>query len=79
VAEHIISCFAPRRGKKGRDARMNAPSVLQVLGLLAGSCGLPAGFFLLEKEPLFGVLAMLGAMALLLGTLSEACRGKSTE
>jgi hypothetical protein len=54
---------------------MKVPRPLRVIGLLAGFCGLPAGLFLLEKAPLFGVLAMLGAMALLsgmLGNLAEA-------
>ena len=47
---------------------------LQVLGLMAGSGGLLVGLFLLDREPLFGVLGMLGAMALLLGSLAKLCK-----
>jgi len=50
---------------------MNVSRTWQVFRLLAGFGGLLAGMLLLEKEPLFGVLAMLGAMALLLGTLAN--------
>jgi hypothetical protein len=50
---------------------MNVSRALQVLGLLAGFGGLLAGLLLLEREPLLGVLAMLGAMAFLLGTLAN--------
>jgi hypothetical protein len=47
---------------------------LQALGLLAGFGGLLAGLFLLDRNPLFGVLGMLGAMALLLGSLAKLCK-----
>ena len=47
---------------------------MQVLGLVAGSGGLLVGLFLLDREPLFGVLGILGAMALLLGSLAKLCK-----
>ena len=47
---------------------------MRVLGLVAGSGGLLAGLFLLDREPLFGVLGILGAMALLLGSLAKLCK-----
>jgi len=46
---------------------------VQALGLMAGSCGLLAALFLLDREPLFGVLGSLAAMALLLGSLAKLC------
>jgi len=50
---------------------MNASRTLQLVGLLAGGNGLLAGLFLLDREPLLAVLGILGAMALLLGTLAN--------
>lgn len=47
---------------------------MQVLGLLVGSGGLLGGLLLLDREPLFGVLGMLGAMALLLESLAKVCK-----
>lgn len=47
---------------------------MQVLGLLVGSGGLLGGLLLLDREPLFGVLGMLGAMALLLESLAKLCK-----
>ncbi|HTT17586.1 MAG TPA: hypothetical protein VMG82_01495 [Candidatus Sulfotelmatobacter sp.] len=52
---------------------------VQVLGLMAGSGGLLAGLFLLEREPLLGVLGMLGAMALVLVSLAKLCDGSRAE
>lgn len=53
---------------------------MQVFGLIAGSGGLLAGLFLLDREPLFGVLAVLGAMALLLRSLAKLLdAGRSNE
>lgn len=46
---------------------------VQVLGLMAGSGGLLRGLFLLGTKPLFGVLGMLGGMAVLLGSLAKLC------
>jgi hypothetical protein len=51
--------------------RMKVPRALQIIGLLAGGNGVLAGLFLLEREPLLGVLGILGSMALLLGTLAN--------
>ena len=52
---------------------------VEVFGLIAGSGGLLVGLFLLDREPLFGVLAMLGAMALLLGSLAKLFDASRTE
>lgn len=52
---------------------------MQVFGVMAGSGGLLAGLFLLDREPLFGVLAILGAMALLLGSLAKLFDVNRTE
>lgn len=38
----------------------------QIVGLLTGFAALLGGLFLLDREPLFGVLGILGAMSLLL-------------
>ena len=53
--------------------------LVQVLGLTAGSVGLLGGLFLLDREPLFAVLGMLGAMALMLGSLGKLCNGSREE
>ena len=47
--------------------------LLQACGVIAGSGGLLAGLFHLDREPLFAVLGMLGAMALVLGSLAKLC------
>jgi hypothetical protein len=47
--------------------------LVQILGLMAGSVGLLGGLFLLDREPLFAVLGMLSAMALVLGSLGKLC------
>ena len=52
---------------------------VQILGLTAGCGGLLASLFLLDGEPLFGVLGMLGAMALLFESLARARETSSTE
>lgn len=52
---------------------------LQVCGVMAGSGGLLAGLFHLDREPLFGVLGMLGAMALMLGSLGKLCNDSREE
>lgn len=53
--------------------------LVQVFGLMAGSSALLASLFLLDKEPLFAVLGMLGAMALTLGSLAKLCDGSRAE
>jgi len=58
---------------------MRMPLPLQALGLPAGFVGLVAGLLLLNREPLFGVLGTLGAMALLLGSVARLCESSSTE
>jgi hypothetical protein len=42
--------------------------------LFAGFVSLLAGMFLLGEHPLFGVLAMLGGMALLLRSTAKLCK-----
>lgn len=61
-----------RTARKHR-ARMKTPRPLQALGLAAGFVGLVGGLVLLNREPLFGVLETLGAMALLLASLTRLC------
>jgi len=43
-------------------------------GLLAGIPAMLAGLFALEVHPMAGTLILLGAMALLLSSLSELCQ-----
>jgi hypothetical protein len=57
---------------------MRTPSA-QIVGLLTGLAGLLASFFLLDREPLLGVLGILGTMALLLRSLEKLCGSSSTE
>jgi len=45
-------------------------------GLLAGIPAMLAGLFALEAHPMAGTLIMLGAMALLLSSLSELCQAR---
>jgi hypothetical protein len=59
--------------------RMTELRLVQVLGLMAGSVGLLGGLFLLDREPLFAVLGMLGAMALMLGSLGKLCNDSRAE
>ena len=59
--------------------RMTELRLVQILGLMAGSVGLLGGLFLLDREPLFAVLGMLGAMALMLGSLGKLCDGSRAE
>jgi hypothetical protein len=58
---------------------MEMPTPAQALGLLAGFVGLVGGLLTLNREPLFGVLGMLGAMALLLAVLTGLCESSSTK
>jgi len=58
---------------------MKPPRSLQALGLPTGIVGLVRGFVLLDREPLFGVLVALGAMALLLASLTGLCESSSTK
>jgi hypothetical protein len=58
---------------------MIVPRSLQALGLPAGFVGLVTGLVLLNREPLFGVLETLGAMALLLAALKRLCESSSTK
>jgi len=45
-------------------------------GLLAGIPAMLAGLFALETHPITGTLITLGAMALLLSSLSELCQAR---
>ena len=58
---------------------MKMPRPLQALGLPAGFVSLGGGLLLLNREPLFGVLGTLGAMTLLLASLTRLCESSSTK
>lgn len=58
---------------------MKLPCSLQALALPSGFAGLVRGLVLLNREPLFGVLETLGAMALLLAPLERLCESCSTK
>lgn len=51
----------------------------QIAALLAGFGGLLAGLSLLDREPILGVLGMLGSMALILESLVSLRAGSSSE
>ena len=68
-------CTSATEGLPG----MTESRPVQVFGLITGSGGLLAGLFLLDREPLFAVLAVLGAMALLRRSLTKLCDGSSAE
>ena len=59
--------------------RITESRLVQILGLMAGSVGLLGGLFLLDRKPLLAVLGMLGAMALLLGSLGKLCNDSRAE
>src|SRR5690242_13158919 len=67
------SLRSSRRRIKEDRVRMDVPRSLQALGLPAGFVALVRGLILLDREPLFAVLAMLGGMALLLESLAKLC------
>lgn len=56
---------------------MKMPRSLQAVGLPAGFVALVRGLVLLDREPLFGVLEMLGAMTLLLAVLTRLCESSN--
>ena len=58
---------------------MTWPRPVQIVGLIAGFVGLLSGLFYLDGEPLFGVLEVLGAMALLLWGLAKPREGSNAE
>jgi hypothetical protein len=58
---------------------MKMPRPMQALGIPTGFVGLGGGLLLLNREPLFGVLGTLGAMALLLASLTRLCESSSTK
>jgi len=58
---------------------MTLPRPVQIVGLTAGFVGLLRGLLYLDGEPLFGVLEVLGAMALLLWGLAQPREGSSAE
>jgi hypothetical protein len=51
---------------------VNVSNALRLLGVVITWVALLASLFLIEKEPLFGVLGILGAMALLLACLQNS-------
>jgi len=50
---------------------MNISSFLRIIGVITSWAGLLGGLFLLYQAPLFGVLGIVGAMALLLASLAN--------
>lgn len=50
---------------------MNISWALRLVGIITAWAGLLGSLFLLYREPLFGALGMLGAMALLLASLAN--------
>jgi hypothetical protein len=52
---------------------------VHTLELLTGFGGLLAGMFLLDRQPILGVLGMLGAMALTLVSLQRLCKSGNSE
>ncbi len=50
---------------------MNVSYALRLLGVVIAWAGLLASLYLLNGEPLFGVLGILGALALLLNRLAK--------
>lgn len=66
---------APARARTGRQCEPMRLFRTRVLAeLFAGFVSLLAGMFLLGEHPLFGVLAMLGGMALLLRSTAKLCK-----
>ncbi len=53
---------------------MNISFALRLVGVITAWAGLLGSLFLLYPAPLFGVLGMLGAMALLLASLATEGR-----
>ena len=58
---------------------MNFPRSVAVLGLVVGFAGLLRGLLLLEKDPLLAVLAIMAAMAVLLGSVARLCSSGGDE
>jgi hypothetical protein len=58
--------FAPKE-----NTQVNVSNALRLLGVVIAWAGLLASLYLLKREPLFGVLGILGAMALLLHCLAK--------
>lgn len=52
---------------------MTRPFLQRFVGVLGAFGGLLGGLFLLETDPLFGALVMLGSMALLLRSVAGIC------
>jgi hypothetical protein len=60
-----------------REYEISRPT--RAIELLAGFGGLLAGLLLLDREPILGVLGLLGSMALVLESLVRFRAGNSTE
>ena len=56
--------------------RIKTFSPLPIAGVVTGFGGLLAGLFLLDGEPIFGALGVLGAMALLLAAVAKLANAK---
>jgi hypothetical protein len=61
------------------DLRMKLSLVSQIVVLTAGYGVLLLGLFLLDREPIIGVLGMLGAMALVLWALSSSTKAEAVQ
>src|SRR3954447_1364749 len=70
----VSTLAAPRPTYKRaarENTRVNVSYALQLLGVVIAWAGLLASLFLLDREPLFGVLGTLAAFALLLSSLAK--------
>jgi CHASE2 domain-containing sensor protein len=75
----VSTLAAPRQilfAHRNEEQRVNVSYALRLLGVVAGWAGLLTSLLLLNREPLFGVLGVLGAMALLLGSMAKLCEDK---
>ncbi len=79
-------CQRPRRPPPDLAARANAGKerepmrqfrVPELAGLFAGFVSLVAGMFLLEEQPLLGVLVILGGMAFVLRSTARFCKASN--
>ncbi|HKV81335.1 MAG TPA: hypothetical protein VJP02_24525 [Candidatus Sulfotelmatobacter sp.] len=74
-----MDSYARSQEQRKDHLRMTELRLVQIFGLMAGSVGLLGGLFLLDREPLFAVLGMLGAMAVMLGSLGKLCNDSREE
>ena len=58
---------------------MRQVPVRELAGLFAGCASLVAGMFLLEEQPLWGVLIILGGMAFVLRSTARFCKASNED